>query len=271
MFSKETAWLSEQILKLKARQFSQVKIHNDWINNMAEKEICAPKEWHLDLPWLWFIFRPMWECSHKERIGEIFDGGKWHCNLKALENVAKQGGTCVAYSLGSNGQVEYEVSLQRRTGCEVHIFDPTVAEPSGLPSGIRFHKIGIAGEEGTITVGGNKFPAKPLWKIMNDLGHTHLHSLKIDIDGYEYESLDVLLERSWGGKSILSDQVDELLLEFHWKGQDIAIRAFEQILGAGFRIFSHEPNLFYITQPAAGIEYSFIHNRVARAYELQLA
>ena len=35
---------------------------------------------------------------------------------------------------------------------------------------------------------------------------------------------------------------------------------FDRYLKAGFRIFSQEFNMFYYTQPSAGVEYSFVHD-----------
>ena len=56
------------------------------------------------------------------------------------------------------------------------------------------------------------------------------------------------------------------MLEIHWTGLENVMNLMDEIDSAGFRIFANEPNLFYYQQPAAGIEYSFIHERVAHEY-----
>lgn len=237
-------------------EFNEQRQHNAMLDAGPE-ELCVNAQWHKNLPWPWFVYKPTWNCHLRERIGEVFDGGKYHCNLAHLRLEPN----CVAYSFGSNGIIEYETQLRERTGCEVHIFDPTVTDDRipVMPPGIVFHKMGVAGTAGTVTVGGNEYPAKPLADIMRELGHAHLNVLKIDVDGYEYDMLKAMPD-------LLANQVDELLLEIHWKGLELSVELMESILHAGFRIFNHEPNLFYIALPAAGIEYSFIHNRVAMRY-----
>jgi len=269
----------DNALRLNARSFPEMIAHNTKISESKEP-ICVPRDWHRDLPWPWFVYAPTWTCANQMRIGELFDGGKWHCNLGILAAKSEQAG-CIAYSFGSNGIIQYETMLHGHTGCEVHIFDPTVSDDRipVMPKGLHFHKIGISAKSSTITVGDSKFDAKPLSTIMRELGHTHLNVLKIDIDGYEFDVVDALatdvlhVEDVHQGsyptfqKHVLKDMVDELLLEVHWKGLDSVTKLFDTILAANFRIFKNEPNLFYIEQPSAGIEYSFVHERVAHEYE----
>jgi len=50
---------------------------------------------------------------------------KYICRAPLLRQQA-----CVVYSFGSNGQVSFEEEMIRRTGCEVHVFDPTMDELS---------------------------------------------------------------------------------------------------------------------------------------------
>lgn len=226
----------------------------------GNEEICSKAEWHYDLPYFWMIYKPTWNCAARERVGDIFDGGKWHCNVQAM---AKQP-DCVVYSLGSSAVVGYESEISQRTACQIHVFDPTntVEQMTPLlPQGAVFHPVGISGHSGTLDMHGKTYRVEPLELLMRNLGHSRLTVLKMDIEGNEYDAIEALAK-----SGVLSTSIDELLVEFHWKGTNATMRAFDHILSAGFRIFSHEPNLFYRTMPGAGIEYSFIHQRVAHLY-----
>ena len=69
------AELNVDMPNLKSRNFSEIREHNKNLENLP-KELCVSTASHMDLPWIWFIFKPNWECAHKERTGEKFDGGK---------------------------------------------------------------------------------------------------------------------------------------------------------------------------------------------------
>jgi len=257
-FQEAKAEMGRLGLRLRARDFPDVQRFNALIES-SDEPFCVNRRHHLDLPWPWFIYKPIWNCNQAERIGEIFDGGKTHCNLGYLQQLPQ----CVAYSFGSNGIVNYELQLRARTGCDVHIFDPTVSDDRipTLPPGITFHKVGVSGTTGEVKIGDSMFQVKSLADILAELGHTHINVLKVDIDAYEYALL-----RSMKESGALASLVDELLLEIHWQGHDPTLDLLETIANAGFRSFNMEPNLFYYALPAAGIEYSYIHDRVAAAY-----
>jgi hypothetical protein len=51
-------------------------------------------------PFPWSILAPIWHCSTEERVGEIFDGGKWVCDPRLARKP-----DCVIYSFGSDLKV----------------------------------------------------------------------------------------------------------------------------------------------------------------------
>jgi FkbM family methyltransferase len=245
---------------------STVNAHNQLMEELASTKnrdtICSKASHHIDLPFPWFIFKPTWNCLAKERVGNKFDGGKWHCNINAIRKHPR----CIVYSLGSNADVGYELAIRDRTDCEIHVFDPTVSKKKVqpmLPKNAYFHEIGIAGHTGSMDIDGKLYKVSTIKDVMTELGHERVSVLKMDIEGNEYAAIDAL-----DLSNALKTAIDELLIEFHWRGAPLAVNAFERILRAGFRIFSNEPNLFYRTLPAAGIEYSFIHERVADDYNM---
>ncbi|CAE8596625.1 unnamed protein product [Polarella glacialis] len=57
------------------------------------------------------------------------DGGKWVCDPERITKQVNSGGSCLVYSVGSNGQFDFEARVLRdiSPSCEVHVFDPAPA------------------------------------------------------------------------------------------------------------------------------------------------
>ena len=227
--------------------FEEVIQHNIKVNR--SDQLCVPYSWHVDLPFPWFIWKAIWTCPFEERIGDIFDGGKWVCNVQRLRRNAHN---CTIYSFGHGSKIGFETELSTRTFCTIHIFDPTYTRDapslSSLPPRTFFHPWGLGRETGVVKVGNKLLPLKSLGDTMKILGNEHLQLLKIDIDGGEWDVF----------RTLDLAHVDELLLELHWKGLELTSELFDHVQQQGLRIFHQEPNLFYFEQPAAGIEYSFV-------------
>lgn len=264
--------MQNQAQDLVSHTNSIVNKHNDSFKwralNPEYSKLCSNASDHIDLPYPWFVYKPTWNCLAKERVGELFDGGKWHCNIGALAKLPK----CVIYSFGSNADVGYETAISNRTSCEIHVFDPTIPKDKVqplLPAGTKFHEIGLAGHTGIIDYDGGglyksgRYRVSTVQDIMERLGHAKINVLKIDIEGAEYDTIEALAK-----SGVLAHIFDEVFIEFHWRNLSATVQTFNYMMGAGFRIFSQEPNLFFREQPSAGIEYSFIHSRVADRYNL---
>lgn len=251
LYQKDLKLQKPLVEKLLARKFPEMIESNREINRMYQinqESIIGDKAiYHVDLPYPWFVFRPIWNCPFKQRIGEVFDGGKNLCNLERLRATQN----CQIYSFGSNGLVEFKVELRSLTECDISIFDPTVANLPVLPEGIRFYQWGLSDKAGNITVNSKNYPAYSMTDIMDKLGHKHIQLLKMDIDGYEWQTFERM-------PSNVLQHIDEISIELHWHNLPETVAFFEKMQTAGFRIFSNEPNLFYRTMPAAGIEYSFV-------------
>jgi hypothetical protein len=52
----------------------------------------------------WDLFEPTVDCTTKERIGHIGDGGKWLCNLRSVIQ-RRNPEPCVVYSFGVSNDV----------------------------------------------------------------------------------------------------------------------------------------------------------------------
>ena len=222
---------------------------------------------------IWDFFPPSFNCPLKERFGRqarMGDGGKWVCGVETL--LQRPG--CVVYSFGSNGETEFEEAVLATTECEVHVFDPTLGPEAlsklkALPS-ITFHPIGLGPRDQRVkmtdtkmTMGNRRVEAmdiQTLQTIMQNLNHTWVDVLKVDIEGFEYATL-----QQWMKHSKEWFPVTQLLVEFHyWRDasrtipQDI-LSTMKALTNNNLRVFSTEPNWWWTNNGHDFIEYSFLH------------
>lgn len=178
--------------------------------------------------------------------------------------------SCLAYSFGSNGDFEFEEEVLRQDPrCEIHTFDPTMEvgerraaiqtsikrASARLQASIRVHRgFGLAHFDG---MGDIPHPRKEkatifrmatLPTIMQELGHSHVHVLKIDTSG----ELEVLYALNATGASLRS--FDQVLMEIHlyhpttfgerqrccYDAEDVAV-VLDIMRAHGFAVMSLEP------------------------------
>jgi FkbM family methyltransferase len=173
---------------------------------------------------MWYMFLPtypcLWTMEKQPSSAEIHDGGKWLCGLQEVHTLRSERGKtygvhqlyndttkCIVYSMGSNNEFSFERRIRTvAPGCEVHTFDPTVVESGdGKDAYDTYHgDYGFGGKDATK---GLSFPIKSIATIMNELKHTHVDYLKVDVEGYEWNFLS---EVEWG-----STRVGHILIELH--------------------------------------------------------
>jgi len=140
-------------------------------------------------------------------LSSIFPGGKNAC-LPANKAPASvdAGKDCIIYSVGSNGQFDFEQAIYERFRCEVHTFDCTVT-PETVPSFVRYHPICLGAPAA------DPASAKYLgWKqLVERLGHLGRKPLlvKMDIEGWEYP----FFHEYFSDQSI--PRISQLLIEMH--------------------------------------------------------
>ena len=81
------------------------------------------------------FWAPTWSCPLAEDIGHTTDaigGSKWVCDVDHIDS------DCVVYSFGTTTNYTFEMEMNSRFDCEVHIFDPFVL-PSGTAENIHHH------------------------------------------------------------------------------------------------------------------------------------
>lgn len=165
---------------------------------------------------IWLSFTPVLSCPWSfEKIPDCtvrHDGGKWLCGLNELHQARQVAGrdygprkqhydkSCVVYSMGSRNEFTFETRIRTLApGCEIHTFDPTVAEE--IPRGQKVYDAmhldyGFGGNDDP---NNSPFPIKSLATIMRELNHKHIDILKVDVEGYEFNFL-----KRWTGPRLRS-------------------------------------------------------------------
>jgi len=196
---------------------------------------------------------PEFSCSFEASIGVAgSDGEKWVCDPHRLTDRKD----CLVYSIGSNGNFDFEEDLHRRLpNCEIHIFDPTDHSQAmwnrGL-DGSNFHAWGLESSYGqpipssNLVLGnlaGLRFLSLP--KTMEALGHVgrRIDILKIDCEGCEWSTY----------KDVLEQDIRQVLVEVHFVN-DLTEPYFNAFHDEGYVIFHKEPNVLN----RACVEFGFL-------------
>lgn len=130
---------------------------------------------------------------------------------------------CVIYSFGVSVKPSFDFDISKSFPlCTLHAFDPnqhsvdmmaSLLTAGSLPANFQFHPYGVSNMDGIALLDGHlKLPVKRLPTIMQDLGHSKIDILKIDIEGSEYALFRDIIE----SKSGVLKNVRQLLIEFHW-------------------------------------------------------
>jgi len=195
-------------------------------------------------------------------------GSQYGSHTACLDNLSKHS---VIYSAGIGEDVSFDLEILERTGGVLHAFDPTPRslewlETQTLPERFHVHGYGLASFDGTAMFNPPKNPEhishtildrpetsegafevqlRRVETIAEELGHTVIDVLKLDIEGAEYDVLDDLQR----GDLV----VNQMLIEFHHQFESIPFSrtqaAVKQIEGMGLQ-------LFHISDCAR--EYSFL-------------
>jgi len=175
------------------------------------------------------------------RVGDIDSGWVIHTNPMPK----------VAYCAGVGKGISFETELAHLSHGTVLVFDPS---PTGIDtiahtdtSNLTFYPVGLAAEssvyefsvpadagEGSYSVARDGLPKVSFecWsveRIMQKHGHTSLDLLKMDIEGFEYDVLDRMLEQRI--------PVRQICVEFHpWLRPGRTFKMIRKLYKAGYRI-----------------------------------
>ncbi|CCO20766.1 methyltransferase [Bathycoccus prasinos] len=198
----------------------------------------------------WYAVEPTWSCSTEIRVGGLGDGGKYLCGYDFSRQKAFDQ-DCVIYSFGSAGRDDFENFLSSNTGCKIHIFDPTprIRKQMTIRArkyGAQFHSIGLGGFDRNFNKVGiwqsdlkeSSLKIFTLPEIMENLNHTRVDILKVDIEGSEYDAFEVILENC-------TLDIEIILIELHVLGSNSRDQIFKLISSlerCRYRMFHKEPN-----------------------------
>ncbi|XP_077598579.1 putative methyltransferase-like protein 24 [Stigmatopora nigra] len=150
---------------------------------------------------------------------------------------------CRVYSfgLGPNNR-GFEQSLTT-SGCEVHIFDPSLKEPHQQRSEMWLHRLSVDWRDPNPALVAQHQYTKKLAAILNDFGHRKVDVLKVDMESAEWKILENLILEG------VLNSIGQLLLEvhLHWAGFEVAgddpsvvrfwFSLLKELEHAGFRLF----------------------------------
>ncbi|KAF7797831.1 hypothetical protein EIP86_009037 [Pleurotus ostreatoroseus] len=223
-------------------------------------------------PWpaytVWDFFPPAFNCPHElERIGSLGDGGKWTCGLSRVAEKPN----CIIYSFGMDWESAWEASILDNTQhCVIWGYDHQTKSFGRQVSHASFSKkqrthFASHVQLGPVDKHGRNDEPKlyTLSTIMKNNGHAFIDILKIDIEGYEFDTLrEIVQPYIESGKPLPFGQ---LQIELHlWNKKFADFLGWWQTLeAAGLRPVMMEPNLVYANynrgSGAELAEYTFIN------------
>lgn len=179
--------------------------------------------------------------SENKRVGDPDSG--WIINLTSPLRVVY----CAGVGLG----ISFELELAKMTQKPILVFDPS---PTGIATiarcdlgNIKFFPAGLAAHTGKIEFSLPKDPAEgsysmaqsgietisfecyDLGKIMRDNGDSYIDLLKMDIEGFEFDIVNQLLDQRI--------PVGQLCVEFHpWLRPGQTVKTIARLYRAGYRI-----------------------------------
>lgn len=175
------------------------------------------------------------------RLGSEY-GGK---NIPSLNKLNKDS---ICYLAGAGEDISFDVELLKKYECECHIFDPTPRAKihfdnikshydieERLLNKLHFHQYGVYNIDGQIqfyepinpshvshsidnlqrTTSGFVADVKTIKTIMNNLNHSKIDLLKLDIEGAEYAVILNMFKNNINP--------DILLVEFHYDHHIISL------------------------------------------------
>ncbi|CAL1547638.1 unnamed protein product [Lymnaea stagnalis] len=193
----------------------------------------------------WYINTPLrYKCKKKVAYGN------WHVCQDPPYSVKPP---CLVYSFGINFDFSFDDAMAK-LGCEVHSFDPSMEwEDKKRGPNSTFHNLGLSNKN---TDGFNPrkdmyVTKKQIWKmrtiksVMKELGHEQrtIDVLKIDIEGYEWDVIDNMMETD------VFKYIRQFMLEFHlfrdWPVKEDYVylyKIYTRLREMGFREFSIGPH-----------------------------
>jgi FkbM family methyltransferase len=177
----------------------------------------------------------------------------------------------IIYSFGIGTDISFELSVSQKYRPEIHAFDPTPrsiewVKKQNISNKVILHEYGLADRDGTVkfyppdnpefishSIYNHQYsqknsievPVKRLNTIMQELNHSRIDILKMDIEGSEYQVVE----------DILDSQIEiyQILIEFHHRFSNIDV----QLTKNAIQNLNNHPYKIFYSSPL-GEEYCFI-------------
>jgi Methyltransferase domain len=185
------------------------KMRQSWARNATHHRYLGhPRRlWETASLWYYNNYDPTFSCPLIKRIKGIGDGPKWTCDphrlrlvverrkqqlqqQQATSNAKENNHHCLIYSIGSNGNYQWEDGMFKEIGpiCEIHIFDysQNYTRSKNQRQNMHFHQWGLQGSHQDRN--GGTFLS--FFQILERLGHTGriIDIFKIDCEGCEWQT-----------------------------------------------------------------------------------
>ncbi len=217
------------------------------------------------------FFPAAFNCPHElERIGSLGDGGKWTCGVSRIAEKPD----CIIYSfgayymylhvriyfhetlilLGTDWESAWEASVLENTEhCEIWGYDHQTKSFGRQVSHASFSNKHRTHFTSHVQLGpidkhasGDDPKLYKLDTLMNKNGHTFIDILKVDIEGYEFDTLKAIVQPYiQNGEPLPFGQLQIELHVWSKKFSDF-LTWWEMLEAAGLRPVMMEPNLVYV-------------------------
>jgi FkbM family methyltransferase len=179
-------------------------------------------------------------------------GASWTIHPNILKH------NSIIYSFGVGNDISWDLHMIEKFDASIYAYDPTPKslewlKTIHLPSNFKIFPFGLASYDGTATFNLPDNPdhvsasftktgklkktfdatVKKLKTILDENQHSHIHILKMDIEGAEYDVIDDLIHSNI--------RPDQILIEFHHRFAGIGIektkKAIRNLQMIGYAIF----------------------------------
>jgi Methyltransferase domain len=239
--------------------------YKHWSLQQADHNLAENSESTYGSSRIWYAnnFFPYFNCPHAKRIGGLGDGAKWVCDPHRLVNVAqrreangKPGPHCIIYSVGSNGNYDFEDGIINEVGtiCEIHVFDFSYnyERPQNKEKNIHFHQWGLRASSERRPWKGVFYTFPEILKLLGHEGKT-IDIFKIDCEGCEWAT-----RPDW-----MNQDIRQVLIETHGAPRSYSdgLAYFQSYQHNQFAMFYKEHNGYSFWKTCYEFSYVKLHSQ----------
>lgn len=200
--------------------------------------------------------------THEAKTLRVGGKAAWNLNMQAIDRRS------FVLSAGVGHDISFELDLIARTGCQMVLLDPSptgckTVENIQLPPEITFEPIALSDRSDEMTLAkpenhlegswriavdgvGDKMPCTTIGAIMNRYSKNSVDLLKIDIEGFEYQVLQDMIDKQIPVKQVCVEIHDgNAFSKTRWDRWRLIYHLYK----SGYRLIHHE-----------GWDHTFLHS-----------